>query len=80
MDLKQLENLESRITAAKDEQSKAKGALEQIVPAAQKEFGVVTVEEARAKEAELLDEAAALDRKIDAEFASITAEMDRVTA
>jgi malate synthase len=77
MDLKQLESLEARIKSASEDQTRAKGALEQIIPQAQKEFGVSTVEEARAKEEALLNEAAELDRKIDASYAEIVAEMDR---
>lgn len=77
MDIKQLEALESRIKAASEDQTRAKGALEQIIPQAQKEFGVSTVEEAKAKEAALLEEAAELDRKIDASYAEILSDMDR---
>lgn len=77
MQLKDLETLEARIKSASEDQTRAKGALEQIIPQAQKEFGVSTVEEARAKEAALLEEAVELDRKIDASYAEIVAEMDR---
>lgn len=77
MDIKQLETLEARIKSASEEQTRAKGALEQIIPQAQKDFGVSTVEEARAKEAALLEEAAELDRKIDQSYAEIVAEMER---
>lgn len=78
MDIKQLEALESKIQSAKEDQTRAKGALEQIIPQAQKEFGVSTVEEARAKEEALLEEAAELGNKIDASYAEIVAEMERV--
>lgn len=80
MDIKALESLEARIKSASEEQTRAKGALEQIIPQAQKEFGVSTVEEARAKEAQLLEEAVNLDRQIDQSYAEIVAEMDRVSA
>lgn len=78
MQLKDLEALESKIQSAKEDQTRAKGALEQIIPQAQKEFGVSTVEEAKAKEEALLEEAAELGRKIDAGYAEIVADMERV--
>ena len=78
MNIRELESLESRIKDARGEEARARGALEQIVPAAQKEFGVSTIAEAEAKEAELLEQAVELDRKCESELAEITAEMDKV--
>ena len=53
--LDDLTTLETRITAAKAEASKAEGAIAQLEAQGEKEFGVKTLEEAKALEAELTE-------------------------
>jgi len=76
MDVKSLEILESKIADAKNQHSRATGALEQIRATAKKEFGVETIEEARAKESELSEQAAKLSRTYDSELLALTAEVE----
>ena len=47
---------------------------------AKAEFGVSTLEEARAKETELTQQAADLSRKLDDEFTSLQADVARAVA
>ena len=80
MNIRELEELESKITRAKDERSRAQGSLDQIMSQAKAEFGVSTLEEARAKETELTQQAADLSRKLDDEFTSLQADVARAVA
>lgn len=64
--LDDLTTLETRITAAKAEASKAEGAIAQLEAQGEKEFGVKTLEEAKALEAELTETVADLGKKYDA--------------
>lgn len=76
MNIKELEALESQIAKGKDEHSKAQGALDQIQAQAEKEFGVKTIEEAQAKEAEISEQAATLGRKLDDDFQKLKADVE----
>ncbi len=75
MNVKDLELLESQITKAKDERSRAQGSLDQIRSQAKAEFGIETLEEAKAKEAELTQQAADLSRRLDDEFTKLHADV-----
>lgn len=75
MQLRELEALESQITKAKDERSRAQGSLDQIRSQAKAEFGVETLEDAKAKEAELTQQAADLSRRLDDEFTKLQADV-----
>lgn len=76
MNIKELEALEAQIARGKDEYSKAQGALDQIQAQAKKEFGVETIEEAQAKEAEISEQAANLSRKLDDDFQKLKADVE----
>ena len=76
MNLAELTALESQIAKGKDEHSKAQGALDQIQAQAKKEFGVKTIEEAQAKEAEISEQAANLSRKLDDDFQTLKADVE----
>lgn len=76
MNIKELEALEAQIAKGKDEHSKAQGALDQIQAQAKKEFGVETIEEAQAKEAEISEQAATLSRKLDDDFQKLKADVE----
>ena len=80
MNVRDLEALESQIQKAKDDKSRGQGSLDQIVSQAKAEFGASTLEEARAKEAELTQQAADLSRKLDDEFTALQADVARAVA
>lgn len=80
MQLRDLEALEARITKAKDERSRAQGSMDQIMSQAKAEFGVSTLAEAKAKEAELTEQAAELSRKLDDEFTKLQADVETAVA
>lgn len=80
MQLRDLEALEAKITKAKDERSRAQGSLDQIRSQAKAEFGVETLEDAKAKEAELTQQAADLSRKLDDEFTQLQADVATAVA
>ena len=76
MNVRELEDIESKIAKAKDEHSKAQGARDQIQAQAEKEFGVKTIEEATAKESEISGQAAQLSRKLDDDFQLLKADVE----
>ena len=69
-----LTTLETRITAANAEASKAEGAIAQLEAQGEKEFGVKTLEEAKALEAELTETVADLGKKYDDQVARLKAD------
>ena len=69
-----LTTLETRITAANAEASKAEGAIAQLQAQGEKEFGVKTLEEAKALEAELTETVADLGKKYDDAVAKLKAD------
>lgn len=76
MNIRELEALEAQIAKGKDEHAKAQGALAQIQAQAEKEFSVQSIEEARAKEVEISEQAAQLSRKLDDEFQKLKADVE----
>lgn len=76
MNIRELDALEAQIAKGKDEHAKAQGALSQIQAQAEKEFGVQSIEEARAKEAEISEQAAQLSRKLDDDYQKLKADVE----
>lgn len=73
MDIKQLEALEAGIAKAKADESRAQGTLEALISQAERDFGINSIEEATALEAELAEQVQSLGRRADDEFASLQA-------
>jgi predicted RNase H-like nuclease (RuvC/YqgF family) len=65
MEVKEFDVLQKKIEDAKKKKSMAEGALEQIRSVLKKEFGVETVDQAKAKLKELQDELSADQKKFD---------------
>jgi predicted nucleic acid-binding Zn-ribbon protein len=76
----ELNRLETFITAAKAEVSKAEGAIAQLEAQAEKEFGVKSLEEAKALEESLEDEVAELSKKFEDALAKLKADYAGATA
>jgi outer membrane murein-binding lipoprotein Lpp len=76
MNIQQIEALESKIAKAKEESSRAQGSLDQIQAQAEKEFGVKTIEEATAKEAEISEQVATLSKKLDTDYQLLLADVE----
>ena len=76
----ELNQLESKITAAKAEVSKAEGAIAQLEAQAEKEFGVKTLEEAKALEASLEAEVAELSKKFEEALAKLKSDYSEALA
>lgn len=73
MDIKQLETLERQIADAKAAESRAQGTLDALTTQAQRDFGINSIEEATALEAELAEQVRSLGQRADDEFAGLQA-------
>ena len=71
MNIAQLEAIETRIATAKAEVAKAQGSQETLKAQLAKDFGVSTIEEAEAKEAELAEQVKTLSARVDEDFAAL---------
>lgn len=76
MNIQQIEALETKIAKAKEEHSRAQGSLDQIQAQAEKEFGVKTIEEATAKEAEISEQVSTLSKKLDTDYQLLKADVE----
>lgn len=72
--IKEIEALEAKIAKAKDQNAQARGALEQIRPTAEKEFGCSDEAGLQAKETELQTQVAEQSRKLESEFLEVQAD------